>query len=86
MTGTTTPHTPARRTRLNTIIRMVVAPVPLVMIMAGSVLANRYRPMVLGMPFFVFWTVVSVCMCSVSMGVIYLLDPANHGHDGDDAP
>ena len=71
---------------LKRVARLFLAPIPLLMVLAGSMVANRYQPVVLGMPFFMLWTVLSVCLCSVVTGLIFLLDPANHGADGDDAP
>ncbi|MCE2563257.1 DUF3311 domain-containing protein [Komagataeibacter sp. FNDCF1] len=75
-----------RKTTLNRVARMLLAPLPMLMIMGGGVLANRYEPVVLGMPFFMFWIILSVIMCSVSAGLIYLLDPANRDTGGDAAP
>ena len=71
---------------LNRVARMLLAPLPVLMIMGGGVVANRYEPVVLGMPFFMFWVILSVIMCSVSAGLIYLLDPANRDASGNDAP
>jgi len=38
---------------------------------------NRVTPYVLGMPFILFWLVLWVVLISVTMAVIYRLDPAN---------
>lgn len=71
---------------LNRMARLFLAPVPLLMTLAGSLVANRYQPVVLGLPFFMFWIVFSVCLCSVVTGLVFLLDPTSHGPAGDDAP
>mgnify|MGYP003362383059 CR=1 FL=1 len=65
---------------------LLLAPIPLLTALAGSMVANRCQPVVLGLPFFMLWIVFSVCLCSIVTGLIYLLDPANHGSDGDDTP
>ncbi|TWP35492.1 DUF3311 domain-containing protein [Leekyejoonella antrihumi] len=38
---------------------------------------NRTTPYVLGLPFLLFWIVLSVVMTSVCMFVVYQTDPAN---------
>jgi hypothetical protein len=41
------------------------------------VFANRVEPLVLGLPFVLFWILTWVVLTSVVMGVVYVLDPAN---------
>ncbi|MCX3062067.1 DUF3311 domain-containing protein [Streptomyces beihaiensis] len=50
---------------------------PFVGILVGIFFANRVTPYVLGMPFILFWLVIWVVLISVTMAVIYRLDPAN---------
>jgi hypothetical protein len=44
-------------------------------------LVNRVEPYVLGMPFILFWFVLWVVLTSATIGVIYVLDPANREGD-----
>ena len=46
-------------------------------ILGGVIFANRVEPVVLGMPFILFWIVLWVVLTSVIMAIVYQLDPAN---------
>jgi membrane protein implicated in regulation of membrane protease activity len=54
-----------------------LALLPVVHALAGVVLANRVRPFVLGLPFFMAWTIAGVLLAAAVMALIYRLDPAN---------
>ncbi|MGG2093497.1 DUF3311 domain-containing protein [Bacillus sp. S13(2024)] len=54
-----------------------LALIPFVGILGGIIFANRVTPYVLGMPFILFWIVLWVVLTSVTMAVIFKLDPAN---------
>ncbi len=55
----------------------VLAALPFLGILVGVGFVNRVEPLVLGMPFILFWIVVWVILTSVIMGIIYQLDPQN---------
>lgn len=42
-------------------------------------MANRIEPYVLGMPFLLFWIVLWMLLSSLTLLVVYKLDPANQG-------
>jgi len=54
-----------------------------IFVFAGSILCNRVQPLVLGLPMFVAWNIVSIFIISGGMYLIFRLDPANKG-DGPD--
>ncbi|MEV8566999.1 DUF3311 domain-containing protein [Streptomyces sp. NPDC051322] len=51
--------------------------VPFVGMLGGVFIANRSTPYVLGMPFLLFWVALWVVLVSVTLAVIYRLDPHN---------
>lgn len=51
--------------------------IPFLGILGGIFFVNQVTPYVLGMPFILFWLVMWVVLISVTMAVIYRLDPAN---------
>ncbi|MBE7119853.1 DUF3311 domain-containing protein [Bacillus cereus] len=55
----------------------VLALIPVLCLVIGPVFANSVTPYVLGMPFLLFWVLLSVLITSLCMGLVYLLDPAN---------
>lgn len=59
-------------------------------LLAGAVVANRVRPFVLGLPFFLAWIVGWVVATSGIMGAIFLLDRRHDARgaapEGDAAP
>lgn len=55
----------------------VLALVPVLCLVVGPIFTNRVTPYILGMPFLLFWILLSVCITSVCMGILYWLDPAN---------
>ena len=44
-------------------------------------LVNRVEPYVLGMPFIMVWVVLWVVLTSVTMAIVFKLDPANKEGD-----
>ncbi|MFF7633069.1 DUF3311 domain-containing protein [Kitasatospora sp. NPDC008050] len=50
---------------------------PFLGILGGIFFANRMTPYVLGMPFILFWIVLWVVLSSVTMALVYRLDPGN---------
>ncbi|KPU56769.1 DUF3311 domain-containing protein [Bacillus wiedmannii] len=57
----------------------VLALIPVFCLVIGSVFANSVTPYVLGMPFLLFWVLLSVLITSLCMGLVYVFDPANKG-------
>ena len=55
----------------------LLAALPFLGLLGGMVFANRVEPLVLGLPFVLFWILMWVVLTSVVMGVVYVLDPAN---------
>ena len=43
---------------------------------------NHPTPFILGMPLLLAWLVLWILLTSAIMGLIYALDPANRGEDG----
>ncbi|MGX5615582.1 DUF3311 domain-containing protein [Bacillus toyonensis] len=57
----------------------VLVLIPVLCLVVGPVFANSVTPYVLGMPFLLFWVLLSVLITSLCMGVVYVFDPANKG-------
>ncbi|AFU16854.1 membrane protein [Bacillus thuringiensis MC28] len=57
----------------------MLALIPVLCLVVGPVFANSVTPYVLGMPFLLFWVLLSVLITSLCMGVVYVFDPANKG-------
>lgn len=57
----------------------VLALIPVLCLVVGPVFANSVTPYVLGMPFLLFWVLLSVLITSLCMGIVYVFDPANKG-------
>ncbi|QPW50238.1 DUF3311 domain-containing protein [Bacillus thuringiensis] len=57
----------------------VLALIPVLCLVVGPVFANSVAPYVLGMPFLLFWVLLSVLITSLCMGIVYVFDPANKG-------
>lgn len=55
----------------------LLAALPFLGLLGGMAFANRVEPLVLGLPFVLFWILTWVVLTSVVMGVVYVLDPAN---------
>ncbi|HEQ3528087.1 TPA: DUF3311 domain-containing protein [Bacillus cereus] len=55
----------------------ILALIPVLCLVVGPIFANSVTPYVLGMPFLLFWVLVSVFITSLCMGFVYVFDPAN---------
>ncbi|CAN5745817.1 MAG: DUF3311 domain-containing protein [Rubrobacter sp.] len=55
----------------------VLAALPFLGILVGVGFVNRVEPLVLGMPFILFWIVMWVVLTSIIMAIVYRLDPTN---------
>ncbi|HDR8244373.1 permease [Bacillus thuringiensis] len=51
--------------------------IPVLCLVVGPIFANSVTPYVLGMPFLLFWVLLSVFITSLCMGLVYVFDPAN---------
>jgi hypothetical protein len=50
----------------------------------GLAVANRVKPFVLGLPFFMAWIIGGVLLSALVMAFVYRLDPANRGSQEED--
>ncbi len=50
----------------------------------GLVVANRVKPFVFGLPFFMAWIIGGVLLSALVMACVYRLDPANRGPQEED--
>lgn len=50
----------------------------------GLAVANRVKPFVLGLPFFMAWIIGGVLLSAIVMTCVYRLDPANRAPQGDE--
>ncbi|MGN7893074.1 DUF3311 domain-containing protein [Bacillus sp. 22475] len=55
----------------------ILALIPVLCLVVGPIFANSVTPYVLGMPFLLFWVLLSVFITSLCMGLLYVCDPAN---------
>lgn len=62
-----------------------LALLPVLHALAGVTVANRVQPFVLGLPFFMAWTIAGMLLTALVMAAIYRLDAANRG-DAEAAP
>lgn len=53
--------------------------IPFIMILGFSSWANHVKPIVLGMPFLLFWVVLWTVLSSLIMWIIFKLDSINKG-------
>jgi Protein of unknown function (DUF3311) len=58
-------------------LRYLLGLVPAVGMLGGVWFADRTQPYVLGLPFILFWMVAWVVLTSLTMALVYRLDPAN---------
>ena len=58
-------------------LRYLLGLVPVVGMLGGAWFADRTQPYVLGLPFILFWMVAWVVLTSLTMALVYRLDPAN---------
>ena len=65
----------------------LLAALPFIGILIGSLFVNQVTPFVAGMPLMLAWLLMWIVLTSLIMGIIYLLDPANRTPDaGGDQP
>jgi hypothetical protein len=53
----------------------------LAMVWPGALIANRIEPMVLGLPFFIFWYVLWIFILVVGLVIAYRLEASEEAHD-----
>ena len=46
----------------------------LALIWPGATIANRIDPMIMGLPFFIFWTLVWLFMCFIGLVICYNIE------------
>ncbi|WP_221644848.1 DUF3311 domain-containing protein [Listeria grandensis] len=51
--------------------------VPFIFILAGMPFANRIHPMVLGMPFNLFWVAAGILLSTCILAIVYHFDKQN---------
>lgn len=56
---------------------------PVGALIGAPYVANRTTPLILGLPFFLAWTVGAVLLTAATMAVIYRLDRRSRGEDGE---
>ncbi|GAB2725389.1 DUF3311 domain-containing protein [Kitasatospora kifunensis] len=71
------PDTERSLARPRGLLLPLLGALPFLGILGGVFFANRMTPYVLGMPFILFWIVLWVVLSSVTMAVVYRLDPGN---------
>jgi len=54
-----------------------LAALPFLVLLGGIIFGNRVEPFILGLPFILFWILMWIVLTSVTMAVIYVIDPAN---------
>lgn len=55
----------------------ILALIPVLCLVVVLIFANSVTPYVLGMPFLLFWVLLSVFITSFCMWLVYVFDPAN---------
>ncbi|KQL49673.1 permease [Brevibacillus choshinensis] len=55
----------------------VLGLIPFIGMLGGLPFANKATPLVLGLPFLLFWIVLWVILTSVVMAIVNFLDPSN---------
>lgn len=58
-------------------MKFVLAALPFIGILGGVGFANRVEPYVVGLPFFLFYTVLWIVLTGILMGIVYKIDPKN---------
>lgn len=64
-------------------LRHWLALLPVLHAVVGVVFADRVRPFVAGLPFFMAWIISGTLLCAVVMAIVYRLDPANRGEEAE---
>ncbi|MBC1458311.1 DUF3311 domain-containing protein [Listeria newyorkensis] len=55
--------------------------IPFIFILVGMPFANRIQPMVLGMPFNLFWVAAGILLSTCILGIVYHFDKQNKGEE-----
>ncbi|MCP3773596.1 DUF3311 domain-containing protein [Paenibacillus sp. MZ04-78.2] len=55
--------------------------IPFIGMLGGLPFANKATPLVLGMPFLLFWIVLWVILTSAVMAIVNFIDPADRKED-----
>jgi peptidoglycan/LPS O-acetylase OafA/YrhL len=63
-------------------LRVLIALVPVLAILAGVFFVNHSKPFVLGLPFLFFWLTIWVVGAALAMAIVYRLDPRNRRDGG----
>jgi len=58
-------------------LRVVLSLVPVAGLLVGVFFVNRAEPIVLGLPFLLFWVSAWSVGTAVAMALVYVLDPRN---------
>lgn len=58
-----------------------LALIPVAHAVLGVLVADRVRPFIAGLPFFMAWVLSGTLLCTVVMAIVYRLDPVNHVDD-----
>jgi hypothetical protein len=65
-----------------TVMIPLLAALPFIGILIGSIFVNRVTPFVAGLPLLLAWLLLWIVLTSLIMAVIYKLDPRNRTEDG----
>jgi len=69
-----------RHSPLVTAVRVALALIPVIALLVGPFFLNRTRPLVLGLPFLMFWISAWAVVAAAAMGCVYWLDPRRKTH------
>jgi hypothetical protein len=72
-------------TKRHPVVALVLALVPVVALVAGLPFVNRLQPVVLGLPFLLFWILGWVLVTPIFLGVAYVLVGTKGDHTPDGA-
>jgi hypothetical protein len=72
-------------TKRHPLVALLLALVPVVALVGGLPFANRLEPLVLGLPFLLFWILGWVLVTPIFLGVAYALVGRKGDHTDDGA-
>lgn len=72
-----------RHSPLITAVRAVLALVPILALLVGPFFLNRAHPLILGLPFLMFWVSAWAVIAAAAMGGVYWLDPRRRSSEED---
>ncbi|MBC1402750.1 DUF3311 domain-containing protein [Listeria booriae] len=55
--------------------------IPFLFLLAGIPFANKIHPMLLGMPFSLFWIAAGILLSTATLAVVYHFDRQNKGEE-----